>query len=95
MTRLLTQQGGREVSASFLFFLLALLVGCASPQHHSRPFFLNEEELETHGRKTWLDHLFEVDPGDASFVIAGDYQERPPRKIAVLPFLDKGEGSYL
>ncbi len=28
-------------------------------------------------------------------MIAGDYQERPPRKIAVLPFIDKGTGSYL
>lgn len=26
---------------------------------------------------------------------AGDYQERPPWKIAVLPFVDKGKGSYL
>jgi len=25
----------------------------------------------------------------------GDYQERPPRKIAVLPFVDEGKGTYL
>ncbi|MGA2959088.1 MAG: hypothetical protein ABSF48_25640, partial [Thermodesulfobacteriota bacterium] len=52
-------------------------------------------ELETHGRKTWFDRLFEADPGGVSLVIAGDYQERPPRKIAVLPFVDEGTGSYL
>jgi hypothetical protein len=75
--------------------LLTLLAGCASPQPQSKNFFLAEEELETHGRKTWFDRLFEVDPGGVSFVVAADYQERPPRKIAVLPFVDEGKGSYL
>ncbi len=28
-------------------------------------------------------------------MVAGDYQERPPRKIAGLPFVNKGEGDYL
>lgn len=98
MTRLPTKQGSSRCQLYVFFILLALLVGCASTQHQqhqSRPFFLTEEEIETHGRKTWFDRLVEVDPGDVSFVIAGDYQERPPRKIAVLPFVDKGKGSYL
>jgi hypothetical protein len=75
--------------------LLALLVGCASTPPQSHPFFLTEEGVDTHGRKTWFDRLMEVDPGGISCVIAGDYQARPPRKIAVLPFVDKGTGSYL
>jgi hypothetical protein len=79
----------------YIFLLLALLVGCASPQQPSHPFFLTEQDVETHGRKTWVDRLIEADPGEASFVIAEDYQERPPRKIAVLPFADKGECDYL
>jgi hypothetical protein len=79
----------------YIFLLLAWLVGCASPQQPSHPFFLTEQDVETHGRKTWFDRLIEADPGEASFVIAEDYQERPPRKIAVLPFADKGEGDYL
>jgi hypothetical protein len=83
------------VSVIYFFLLLALLVGCASPQQQSRPFFLIEQEVDTHGRKTWFDRLIEADPGEASFVIAEDYQERPPRKIAVLPFADKREGDYL
>jgi hypothetical protein len=70
-------------------------VGCASTPHQSRPFFLTEEEVDTHGRKTWFDRLIEADPGSASFVIAEDYQERPPRRIAVLPFGNNGEGDYL
>jgi len=74
---------------------LVLLAGCATTQPQSRPFFQTEQELETHGRKTWFDRLFEADPGGLSLVIAGDYQERPPRKIAVLPFVDEGTGSYL
>jgi hypothetical protein len=96
MIRLLTQQGSSRYLLVFCFILLALLIeGCASTQHKSRPFFLTEEELETHGQKTWYDRVVEADPGGISFVVAADYQERPPRKIAVLPFLDKGEGSYL
>ncbi len=80
----------------YLFsMLLVLLAGCASQQHQSRPFFLAEQDLESHGRKTWYDRVLEADPGGASFVIAGDYQERPPRKIAVLPFADHGKGDYL
>ncbi len=54
-------------------------------REHATPvgaFFLTEEEVDTHGRKTWFDRLTEVDPGAASFVIAEDYQERPPQKIA-------------
>jgi hypothetical protein len=30
-----------------------------------------------HGRKTWFDRLFEVDPGGVSFVVAADCQKRP------------------
>jgi len=81
-----------------LLLLLALLGGCASTQHQqpqSRPFFLTEEEVATHGRKTWFDRLYETDPGGVACESAGDYQERPPRKIAVLPFVDEGTGSYL
>ena len=95
MTRLSTKRGSSRCQLYVSFILLALLGGCASTQPQSRPFFLTEEEVETHGRKTWFDRLIETDPGDASVEIAGDYQERPPRKIAVLPFVDEGKGSYL
>lgn len=95
MTKLLTQRGSSRCQLYVFFLLSALLGGCASTQPQSRPFFLTEEEVETHGRKTWFDRLIEADPGGVSFVVAGDYQERPPRKIAVLPFVDKGKGSYL
>ncbi len=98
MTRLSTKPGssGSSRCQLYIFFmLLTLLAGCAGTQPQSRRFFLVEEEMETHGRKTWYDRLIEVDPGGVSFVITGDYQERPPRKIAVLPFVDEGTGGYL
>lgn len=73
----------------------ALLAGCASPQYRARPFFLPEQGLETHGRKTWFDRLVETDPGWADSEVAPDYQANPPRRIAVLPFSDQGNGEYL
>jgi Putative bacterial lipoprotein (DUF799) len=95
LTRRPTQQGSSRCQLYGFCLLLALLVGCASAPHQSRPFFLTEEGLDTHGRKTWFDRLMEADPGGVSCAIAGDYQARPPRKIAVLPFVDRGTGSYL
>ena len=80
----------------YLFsMLLVLPAACAGTQNPSRPFFQPEQELETHGRKTWYDQVIEIDPGSASLVITGDYQKRPPRKIAVLPFIDRSNGDYL
>ena len=95
MTGLSTKPGSSRWQLYVFFMLLVLLAGCASTQSQPRPFFLSEEGLETHGRKTWFDRLFEADPGGVSFVIAADYQERPPRRIAVLPFVNEGKGSYL
>lgn len=95
MTRLATKRGSSRYQPYLFSMLLVLLTGCASAQPQSRPFFQTEQEIETHGRKTWYDQFIEADPGVGSVVIAGDYQERPPRKIAVLPFADHGNGDYL
>ena len=76
---------------------LSLLADCstASTQYKSRPFFLTEEEVATHGRKAWYDRVVELDPGRAEFTVAADYQQAPPKKIAVLPFTDLGQGEYV
>ena len=76
---------------------LSLLADCstASTQYKSRPFFLSEEEVATHGRKAWYDRVVELDPGRAEFTVAADYQQAPPKKIAVLPFTDLGQGEYV
>jgi len=74
--------------------VLLLLAGCStrSTQYKTRPFFLPEEEATTHGRKAWYDRMVEVDPGSAKFTVAADYEQAPPKKIAVLPFTDLGDG---
>jgi hypothetical protein len=84
-------------SLSGLIAALFLLAGCstASTQYQSRPFFLTEEDATTHGRKAWYDRVVEVDPGDAKFTVAADYQQAPPKNIAVLPFTDLGEGKFV
>jgi hypothetical protein len=73
------------------------LAGCStvSTQYKSRPFFLAEEEVATHGRKAWYDRIVEFDPGRADFTVAADYQQAPPKKIAVLPFTDLGDGKFV
>lgn len=85
---------------SHLVFACALLVisGCSansSTQYQTRPFFLVEEDTATHGRKSGFDRLVETDPGLTNYVVAADYQEQPPLRIAVLPFVDHGNGHYV
>jgi len=76
---------------------LFLLAGCSaeSTQYQSRPFFLTEEDATTHGRKAWYDSAVEADPGGAKVSTAADYQQAPPKNIAVLPFTDLGEGKFV
>jgi hypothetical protein len=52
-------------------------------------------QVATHGRKAWYDRIIEVDPGGIEFRVAADYQQAPPKKIAVLPFTDLGEGKFV
>jgi hypothetical protein len=50
------------------------LSGCASTKtnYDDRTFFRDEQGLETHGRKTWFDHLVELDPGALKTHLAAD-----------------------
>src|SRR5258708_25223688 len=64
-------------------------------QYRTRQLFLSEEEAETHGRKAWYVRVVELDPGRAKFTVAADYEQAPPKKIAVLPFTDLGDGSFV
>jgi hypothetical protein len=95
------RRNGASFALDYLFSsfitLLFLLTGCSttSTQYKSRPFFLTEEDSTTHGRKTWYDRVVELDPGDAGFKVAADYQQAPPQKIAVLPFTDLGNGDFV
>ena len=68
---------------------------CAPVHFEKRPFFLQEQGLETHGRKTLFDRMVEIDPGKTRFQVAADYQQDPPRRIAVLPFVDHGSANFV
>jgi hypothetical protein len=93
----------RDLSESFSLTFIALLIlssvalaGCApSASHDDQKFFRDEQGLETHGRKTWFDHLVELDPGTLKTHVAPDYQQVAPAKIAVLPFCDHGSAQYV
>ena len=72
--------------------------GCASSaasNYENRPFFQDEYGLGTHGRKTWFDHLVEVDPGGIKTYVAPDYDNKAPQTIAILPFADRGSANYV
>ena len=73
----------------------AIVSGCASTHSQPHPFFLVEQDRASHGRKTWFDHVVEFDPGGIVVEIAKDYAENPPRRIAVLPFVDYGSAQFV
>ncbi len=83
------------------FFTVVLLLGffglggCSQTNHESRPFFRHEYGLDSHGRKTWFDHVVELDPGRMKTKIAPDYEAVAPQTIAVLPFSDRGSANYV
>jgi hypothetical protein len=82
--------------ASTVIFGSIAFCGCASQTaYQSRTFFRHEYGLDTHGRKTWFDHLIEVDPGTLKTHVAADYQQVAPERIAVLPFADRGSAQYV
>jgi len=79
-----------------LIVALVLISGCSATatNYDTRPFFQPQQSVELHGRKTWLDHLVEVDPGRVSVKLAADYAENPPERIAVLPFVDHSNAQF-
>ncbi|HVA79960.1 MAG TPA: GNA1162 family protein [Candidatus Binataceae bacterium] len=77
---------------------LAGLAGCAtvSPQAaDQRPFFQPEYARANHGRKTWFDRLFELDPSEINVKVSPEYTANPPAKVAVLPFTDQGSAQFI
>src|SRR5260221_5580997 len=77
-------------------FIAIAAAGCSRQADQSnRTFFRTEQGLQTHGRKTWFDHLVEVDPGGIHTTVAASYNESTPEKIAILPFSDRGSANYV
>jgi hypothetical protein len=93
---LLLNENGMRRSYCFFDIVMLLPDGCASTSEHyqTRPFFLLEEDIPTHGHKSIFDRLVETDPGLTDYTIVADYQEHPPLRIAILPFVDHGNGDY-
>ncbi|HUY28542.1 MAG TPA: GNA1162 family protein [Candidatus Binataceae bacterium] len=87
--------GGGPAAAAMLLGIALCLGGCAQNSSGERRFFRPEYGLGTHGRKTWFDHLVEVDPGGITTQIAPDYLHDAPVRIAVLPFGDLGSANYI
>jgi hypothetical protein len=79
-----------------LVIVALLAAGCAtSSQFEERPFFQQEYGLETHGRKTLLDHIVEFDPGGSDVDVKPEFRRDPPARIAVLPFSDEGSANFV
>ena len=78
-----------------IVFVAVFAGGCTTMHSPPRPFFLVEQDRESHGRKTWFDHLVEFDPGGIKVEVAEDYAQNPPRRIAVLPFVDHGSAQFV
>ncbi len=92
----------RNIAKSLVVLLLISIftVGCFSRNGDRRttgeePFFQDEEGLADHGKKTAIDRLYQLDPGDKKFEISDKFYTDPPRKIAILPFDNLIGGNYI
>lgn len=81
-----------------LIAISLLLTGCSGNNRKTtgdEPFFLQENELAEHGKKTVIDRIYQLDPGDKEFEVSDKFKASPPRKIAVLPFENLVGGNYI
>jgi len=89
----------RKVLRLLVFVLvIPALAGCANvaeTRAEQRPFFQPEYQITSHGRKTLLNRVAELDPGKLHVNVAPDYQKNAPLKIAVLPFADRGSANFV
>ena len=90
---------GRNIAlASIVIACTIAALGCAptsSSDRSNRTFYRQEYGLDTHGRKTWFDHVLEADPGGIRVVSLADYEKEAPARIAVLPFADRGSAQFV
>ena len=90
-------------SKIFLSFLIILNIsllstGCSSSKRKTtgeERFFLQEKGVSEHGKKTVIDRIYQLDPGDKEFEVSDRFKANPPRKIAVLPFDNLVGGNYI
>jgi hypothetical protein len=81
---------------SFFVGLFLFVVPCLEAEKaEDQRLFLQEEGADFHGRKRWYDYAMDPDPGSCIVHISPNYAESAPCRIAVLPFIDEGTGSYM
>ena len=84
-----------------LLVISLIATGCFSRNYVKRkttgeePFFQNEEGLAEHGKKSTIDRIYQIDPGDKVFEISDKFYSDPPRRIAILPFDNLVGGNYI
>src|SRR5882724_11267562 len=84
-----------SILAGLMLFAPTALSACAKTSYENSTFFRKEYGLDTHGRKTWLDHLVEMDPGHLDVHLAANYEQVAPLRIAVLPFSNRGSANFV
>ena len=90
-----------EIAKCFAIMLLASLfvTGCGSSNKRrttgDEPFFQKETGLAEHGKKSTIDRIYQIDPGNKAFVISDRFYTDPPRRIAILPFDNLVGGNYI
>ena len=89
-----------KIFLSFLIILAIslLITGCSSNKRKTtgeEQFFLHEKGVSEHGKKTVIDRIYQLDPGDKEFEVSDRFKTNPPRKIAILPFDNLVGGNYI
>lgn len=90
-----------EIAKCFAIMLLASLfvTGCGSSNKRrttgDEPFFQKETGLAEHGKKSTIDRIYQLDPGNKAFEISDRFYTDPPRRIAILPFDNLVGGNYI
>jgi len=93
----------RKMVKGFAILLLISLIaaGCFSFNNGKRrttgeePFFQKETGLAEHGKKSTIDRIYQIDPGNKVFEISDKFYIDPPRRIAILPFDNLVGGNYI
>lgn len=89
-----------KISLSFLFpLILFFFAGCATQSNdlvscNDDPFYQQEKENGTYGKKTSLDRTLQFDPKQGKLRCSPSFFEDPPKRIAVLPFENLEGGNF-
>lgn len=89
---------GINVRIVALIAILSLLIGCSISKRKNMgkgSFFQEEKGVAKHGKKSFIDRVYQLDPGDKDFKVSDNFYTNPPKKIAILPFDNLVGGKYI